>query len=50
MIAYKLVSRNWKSFMLDNRTISTVKPNNYIIKYTLNEETKCIKDSIGIIC
>jgi len=50
MIAYKLVSKNWKSFILDNNFISISKPINYNLKYTLNEETKCVENSIGILC
>lgn len=47
-IAYKVVSRNWKSFMLDR--IENNKPNYYVLPYDLNKKTRCIKNSIGIMC
>jgi len=50
-IAYKIVSKNWKSFMLDNiNPIQYNKPKKYILSYELNKKTNCIKNSIGITC
>jgi len=47
-IAYKVVSENWKSFILDS--IKGKRPDEYILSYELNKETKCVKNSIGIMC
>ena len=50
-IVYKIVSKNWKSFMLDSVNPRQYnRPEKYILSYKLNEETKCIKNSIGIMC
>ena len=51
IIAYKKVSKNWKSFMLDNINPRQYnRPEKYILSYKLNEETRCVKNSIGIMC
>ena len=51
IIAYKIVSKNWKSFILDNvNGKQHNRPGKYILPYKLNEETRCVKNSIGIMC
>lgn len=50
-MAYKIVSKNWKSFILDNvNGKQHNRPEKYILSYELNKETRCIKNSIGIMC
>ena len=50
-MAYKIVSKNWKSFILDNVNGKQYnRPEKYILSYKLNEETRCVKNSIGIMC
>jgi hypothetical protein len=43
--AYKIVSTDWLSYV-----VSTYNNNKYTLKYEIEKTTKCIENSVGIMC